>query len=214
MQPTDTQDKKIRMNINLLCFEGTSEKLQRILRSHKIISAFFTGSTLHKLLCKPKDGVTTEGKSNIVCEIGCSNCKTVQLGESKWSLTLRSAFAFWSIPKTSARNCDCEKNEIAKHCWEADHNFSWDQKEVVDRKSMLIPTKIKGTIHSLKNPNHISKVSNMFAEIRLPYLRQFLNTYLCYIHNFIQSHCTTLPTTHSHPGSQVLLFPSMSAYFL
>ena len=21
---------------------------------------------------------------------------------------------------------DCEKNEIAKHCWEADYNFRWD----------------------------------------------------------------------------------------
>ena len=29
----------------------------------------------------------------------------------------------------------CDKNEITKHCWEADHNFSWDQKKVVDREA-------------------------------------------------------------------------------
>ena len=51
-----------------------------------------------------------------------------------------------------------QKNEIAKHCWEADHNFNWDQKKVVDRESNLIATKIKETIHFLKNPNHINKV--------------------------------------------------------
>ena len=25
---------------------------------------------------------------------------------------------------------NCEKSKIAEHCWEADHNFSWDQKKV------------------------------------------------------------------------------------
>ena len=38
----------------------TSEKLRRILRSHKIRSTFHTEMTLHKLLCKPKDRVATE----------------------------------------------------------------------------------------------------------------------------------------------------------
>ena len=39
--------------------------------------------------------------------------------------------------------CDYDKNEIAKHCWKADHNSSWDQEKVVDRDSRLIPRKIK-----------------------------------------------------------------------
>ena len=39
--------------------------------------------------------------------------------------------------------------------WEAGHNFSWDQKKVVERESRLIPRKIQETIHSLKNPNQI-----------------------------------------------------------
>ena len=59
--------------------------------------------------------------------------------------------------RRSVRNCDCNKNETAKHCWEADHNFNWDQKKVIDRESRLIPRKIKQTINSLKNPNHIAR---------------------------------------------------------
>ena len=65
----------------------------------------------------------------------------------------------------SVRNCDCDKNKIAKHCWEPDYNFSWDQKKVIGRESSLIPRKIKGTIHSLKNPNHINEVSYMLPEV-------------------------------------------------
>ena len=100
-----------------------------------------------------------------VYEIDCSDCQAVYFGESKWTLKSR-----WDEHKRSVRNCDCDKNEIAKHCWEADHNFNWDQKKVIDRESRLIPRKIKETIHFLKNPNHINKISYMFPEIWLPYL--------------------------------------------
>ena len=44
--------------------------------------------------------------------------------ESKWFLKTRS-----DEHKRSARNCDCDKKEIAKHSWGA------DQKKVVDRKA-------------------------------------------------------------------------------
>ena len=113
-----------------------------------------------KLLCKPKSRVATEDKNNIVYEIDCTNSETVYFSESERSLKLRS-----DEHKRSIRNCNCDKNEIAKHCWEADHNFNWDQKKVVDRESRLISSKIKETVHSLKNPNHISKISYMLPEL-------------------------------------------------
>ena len=118
MQATDIQEEEIRISINLPYVEGTSEKLRRILRSHKIRSTFYTEKTLRKLLCKPKDRVVTEDKNNIAYETDCSNCEAAYFGESKRSLKSRS-----DENKRSVRNCDCDKNEIAKHCWEADHNF-------------------------------------------------------------------------------------------
>ena len=123
-QAADIQEEEIKMSINLPYVEGTSEKLRRILRSHKIRSTFYTENTLRKLLCKPKDQVATEDKNNIVYEIDCSNCEAVYFGESKRSLKSRS-----DEHKRSVRNGDCDKNEIAKHCWEGDHNFNWDQEE-------------------------------------------------------------------------------------
>ena len=108
----------------------------RILRSQKIKSTFYTESTLHKLLCKRKDRVATEDKSNIVYEIDRSNCEAVYFGESKRSLSN-------PVHKRYVRNWDFDKNEIPKRCWEANHNFSRDQKKVVDRESRLVPRKIK-----------------------------------------------------------------------
>ena len=144
------------MSINLPYIEGTSEKLRHKLRSHKIRSTFYTEKTLRKLLCKPKDPVATEHKNDIVYEIDCSNCQAVYFGESKQSVKSHS-----DEHKRSIRNCDCDKIEIAKHCWEADHNFNWDQKKVINKESSLIPWKIKETMHSLKNSNHINKISYM-----------------------------------------------------
>ena len=145
------------MSINLPYLEGTSEKLRHILKSHKITSTFYTEKTFRKLLCKAKGRVVAEDKNNIVYEIDCSNCKAVYFDESKRSL--------------KSRNCDCDKNEVAKHCWEADHNFHWNLKKAVDRESMLICRKVKETIHSLKNRYRINKISCMLPEIWLPNLR-------------------------------------------
>ena len=104
------------MSINLPYVEATSEKLRQILRSHKIRSTFCTENTLRELLCKPKDRVATEDKNNIVYEIDCSNCEAVYFGESRRSLKVRS-----DEHKRSVRNCDCDKNKIAQHCWGHTH---------------------------------------------------------------------------------------------
>ena len=55
-------------------------------------------------------------------------------------------------------------NEIAKHCWEADHNFSWDPQKVVGKESWLILKKVNETIPSLKNPNDINKFPTCFLK--------------------------------------------------
>ena len=93
-------------------------------------------------------------KLTVVSLLPQSYSEAVCFSDSKQSLKLRS-----NEHKRSARNCDCDKNEIVKHCWEADHNFSYYQKKVVDRESRSIPRKLKKTIDSLKNRNHINKSS-------------------------------------------------------
>ena len=49
-QATDIHEEVIRMSINLLYVEGTSEKLRHILWSHKIRSTFYTEKTLLSFL--------------------------------------------------------------------------------------------------------------------------------------------------------------------
>ena len=56
--------EKVDLILCDLSIRRTSEKLRRILRSHKIRSTFYTENTLRKLLCKSKDRVATEDKNN------------------------------------------------------------------------------------------------------------------------------------------------------
>ena len=56
-----------------------------------------------------------------------------------------------------------EMNEIAKHWWEVDHNFSWDQKKVVDMKIKLISRNINTQV-SLGNPKDINKIFFMHPQ--------------------------------------------------
>ena len=53
------------MSMNLSCVERTRKYIWRVLRSQKEIH-FLHWKHLRKLLCKPKDGVATEGKTNAV----------------------------------------------------------------------------------------------------------------------------------------------------
>ena len=77
------------MSINLLYVGGNSEKLRRILTSHKIGTTFYAENTSHKLLCKPKDRVSAEDNNNIFYKVDCSNCGEVFFSESVWSLKSR-----------------------------------------------------------------------------------------------------------------------------
>ena len=100
-QATYIQEEETRLCKNIPHFEGISEKLWCILRSHKIRSTFYTENTLHKFLCKPKDK-SYRRKNNIDYEIDCSNCEVVCFYESEESLKSRS-----DKHKRSIRNCNC-----------------------------------------------------------------------------------------------------------
>ena len=84
--------------------------------------------------------------------------------ESKGHLKSRS-----DEHKRFFRNWDCEKNEIAKPFWEADHNFGWDQKEVVERENKLISRKIKKNYTLFEEPLQNFKI-NKINNHKIPYM--------------------------------------------
>ena len=70
------------------------------------------------------------------------------------------------------RNMDSEKNEIADHCWKFSHEMNWEEKKVIDNEPYLWARKIKETIHSIKDENHINSISYTLPDIWLPSIRK------------------------------------------
>ena len=56
------------------------------------------------------------------------------------------------------KNQDVDKNEIADHCWKNDHEMNWEERKVIDAEHAR---KIKETIHSIKDKNHINSISKL-----------------------------------------------------
>ena len=70
-QAIDIQEEVVIISVNLSHVAGTSEKLWRILRSHKVRPTLYTENNLRELLCKLRNGIATEAKIKITDEISC-----------------------------------------------------------------------------------------------------------------------------------------------
>ena len=144
------REEKLNGYINLPYVRNTSEILVKY-KNHQISCTFYMSETLRKLISHPKDRVPTEKRNNVVYQINCQD------------------------HQRAVTNCDTEKNEIAKHCWENDHVMDWQNKKVIDQEQNMVARKIKETIHSIGNENSINNISYNLPHIWLPALKKNRN---------------------------------------
>ena len=63
------------------------------------------------------------------------------------------------LEQMSIKNQDVDKNEIADHCWKNDHEMNWEERKVIDVEPYIYARKIKETIYSIKDKNHINNIT-------------------------------------------------------
>ena len=146
--------------------KGTSEQLKRIFNDHNINCTFYTTTTLRTLLSHAKDPVPSEQRNNIVYKYDCKDCEAVYFGESKRTLAERT-----KEHTRAVRAADTRRYETADHCWKYNHNFDWENKKINDYEANTTTRKIKETIHSLSNNNHINGISYRLPHIWFPALK-------------------------------------------
>ena len=165
-EQTDTENTEPTKYISIPYIPQTSETLRRIFSSHNIKCAFYSNNTLRKSLSKPKDKVPLDKQNNIVYQIPCNDCPATYIGESKRTFDQRS-----KEHKRAVKNGDTEKNEIADHCWSQNHSMNWENRKIIDRETYTTARKIKETIHSIADNNHINSISYVLPDIWLPNLQ-------------------------------------------
>ena len=141
--------------------KGTSEQLKRIFNDRNINYTFYTTTTLRTLLSHAKDPVPLEQRNNIVYKYDYKDCEAVYSGESKRTLAERT-----KEHTRAVRAADTGRYETADHCWKYNHDLDWENKKIMDYEANTTTRKIKETIHSLSNNNHINGISD-----RLPHIR-------------------------------------------
>ena len=97
-------------------------------------------------------------------EIPCKSCETVYIGETKNETQ--------TAHKRAVRNGDIDKNEIAEHCWNNDHEIDSNKKKIIVRESFTTARKIKETINSIEKTKHINSISYKLPDIGKPALRK------------------------------------------
>ena len=153
----NTENQIAPVRINLPCVRGTSEQLKRIFNDHNINCTLYTTTRLRTLLSHAKDPVPSEQRNNIVYKYDCKECEAVCFGESK------QTFAERTKEQTRAvRASDTRRYETANHCWKYIHDFDWENKKIMDYETNTTTRKVKETIHSLRNNNHINGMSSDF----------------------------------------------------
>ena len=113
-----------------------------------------------------KNLVPSEQRNNIVHKYDCKDCEAVCFGESVRTLAERT-----KEHTRDVRNADTRRYETADHCWKYSHDFDWENKKIMDYEANTTTRKIKETIHSLSNNNHINGISYRLPHIWLPALK-------------------------------------------
>ena len=80
----------------------------------------------------------------------CKDCEAIYFGESKRTIAERT-----KEHTRVVRAADTRRYETADHCWKYIHDFDWENKKIMDYETNTTTRKIKETIHSLSNDNHI-----------------------------------------------------------
>ena len=157
---TENQEQIAPVRINLPYVKDTSEQLKRIFNDHNIDCTFYTTTTLHTLLLHVKDPVPLEQRNNIVYKYDCKDCEAVYFGELTRTIAERT-----KEHTRAVRAADTRRYETADHCWKYNHDFDWENKKIIDYETNTTTRKIKETIPSLSNDNHMNGIS-----YRLPHI--------------------------------------------
>ncbi|KAK3717112.1 hypothetical protein QZH41_016143 [Actinostola sp. cb2023] len=86
---SDTEERKGFALIPYV--QGTTERIKRVLESHRIEVCVKPLTTLRQILSKPKDPLPKEKKTGVIYSIPCGECETFYFGETGRSLATRTS---------------------------------------------------------------------------------------------------------------------------
>jgi hypothetical protein len=91
VKSTAEKKEKNKGHVTIPYVKGTSERLRRVFKSHRIGTSFRPINKISQLIIHPKDKILKEEKCGVVYEVTCKNCDKSYIGETSRKLCTRIA---------------------------------------------------------------------------------------------------------------------------
>ena len=131
--------------------KGISEKIAKTLNRFNVNTAHKPVKTVGSILKKPKDKFDQDLSTGVVYKISCKDCEKVYIGQTSRALKSRTREhkrAVFTGDKNSL---------LAQHCAQTNHDFNFDDVEIVDRCSQWSRRLFLEAWHSIREPNSINE---------------------------------------------------------
>ena len=148
---------------------GTSEKLNRILKPYNIQLASKPSTTLKSKLCNLKDKRSTMEKKNIVYEVPCKQCPGRYVGETGRQLETRIH------EHKNAVNKKHQNSLLYQHSDNTGHNIDFGNVKVLDSAKNLGQRMLLESIHTIQLPdtmNRFKEIPEIYGSIIKKYYKK------------------------------------------
>ncbi|KYQ57302.1 hypothetical protein ALC60_03737 [Trachymyrmex zeteki] len=148
-----TVEKKIKEKFFMIPYvNSVSEKFTPIANRFHCKLAFSIPNSLRKFIGKGKDQLDHLCNQNVVHKISCNDCDANYVGQMKRQLKTRLHEHVSDINKRSK-----SPTVITNHRIDQNHNFDWDNVEILDREASYNKRLISEMVHIKRQTHGINK---------------------------------------------------------
>ncbi|XP_071653431.1 uncharacterized protein [Temnothorax longispinosus] len=131
--------------------EGISDDFTRVVRDLNVRLSFFSLNKLKKFIKVQKDVLPAQSNKNVVYKISCRECDATYVGQTKRQLKTRI-----SEHRSHINRITSTQSVVTEHRQNLDHDFDWENVEILDKEKYLSRRLISEMIHIKLQENSIN----------------------------------------------------------
>lgn len=163
-----TNDNKKKEFLRIPFINNFTRRFINIAKKHNLNAIFTINNKLSNFIKTGKDEIDKMKHSNVVYKISCNECDASYIGQTKRQLQTRVKEHRSNINKLTN-----SPSVISQHRLSHNHEFNWDNVEILDNERMYSKRLISEMIHIKKQTNSINKQNDteQFPDAYLPFIK-------------------------------------------
>lgn len=138
---------------------GLTQRIQRIIEDDNHKLAVYNILTTDSLFTKLKDKPKKDEQINVIYKIKCKECPSVYIGQTKQHIKKRISQHKYDT-KIKDGMVQLDKTALAKHRFEFDHQFDFENYKILDVESTRLKRNISEMIYITLEDNTVNERSD------------------------------------------------------